>query len=120
MNVRSRKALLMFLVIPAGLGWLWLCIIGSLVFTHAMFSDWPSFLMSVMALTGLACTSIAIWSVFKYPKISKVSIIAFGLGFIALIAGGIVGFATSFLYYISVAFLGWAGIMVTNEYCKNT
>jgi hypothetical protein len=110
----------MFLVIPSGLGWLWLCLIGVLIFPHAMFRDIPSFLMSVMAITGFICISIAIWSVFKYPKISKASIWAFGLGFFALVAGGFVGFATSALYYISVFCLGWAGWLVTNEYRKST
>lgn len=110
----------MFLVIPSGLGWLWLSLLGLLIFVDGMFRDWPSFLMSIMAITGLVCISIALWSVFKYPKISRVSIIAFGVGFVALVAGGLAGFATSFLYYISLACLGWAGVLVTNEYRKNT
>lgn len=120
MSIRSRKILLMFLVIPSGLGWLWLSLLGSLIFVHGMFRDWPSFFMSIMAITGLVCISIALWSVFTYPKISRVSIIAFVVGFVALVAGGLAGFATSALYYISLVCLGWAGVMVTNEYRKNT
>lgn len=120
MKQRSTKILLMFLVIPSGLGWLWLSLLGSLIFTRAMFRDWTSFVMGVLAITGLVCVTIALWSVFKYPKISKVSIVAFGLGFVALVAGGLAGFATSILYYISLVCLGWAGIMVTKEYYKNT
>ena len=78
------------------------------------------FLLSIMAITGLVCISIALWSVFKYPKISKVSIVAFGVGFVALVVGGLAGFATSILYYVSLVCLGWAGVLVTNEYCKST
>jgi hypothetical protein len=120
MSTWKRKALLMFLVIPSGIAWLWLCLIGSLVFVHGMFRDVPSFLMSLMAVTGLACISIALWSVFRYPKISKVSIWAYGIGCFALVAGGFTGFATSYLYYLSVLCLGSAGLLVIHEYRRST
>jgi hypothetical protein len=118
--MHSRKKLLMFLIIPSGIVWLWLSLAGSLFSIPKMFLNLQSFLQGLISITGVICILIAVWSAFVYPKISKVSVGAFFVGFPALLAGAFFGFAGSMLYYISVLSLGWAGCLVVQEYSQKT
>ena len=120
MEATDKRKLLIALVLPAGIGWFLFSLLGVVIFTHSTFRDLPSFLTSLMAISGLFAISVALISVFKYPKISKLTIVAFFIGSVAIISGGVAGLHTSALYYISAAPLLLAGAIITNDYFSTT
>ncbi|MBE0388690.1 hypothetical protein PLUTE_a4994 [Pseudoalteromonas luteoviolacea DSM 6061] len=94
-----------------------MCILGLLIFGHAFLKDFNSLGLSLLAVIGLASLTISAISIFRYPYVSKLTILTFILGLIALIIGGFIGFFGS-TYILSLASLIWAGVILIAQFNK--
>ena len=110
----------MVLVIPSGIFWGSISVLGIYVF----FSDAPGgirgYPLLALSVLGLFSTAVAVHSVFRYPKVNKTTLIAYAAGSLALIAGAIAGLSENILYFLSTGSLVVAGALFTFQYIKNS
>ena len=117
LNQPSLKKIILFvLVIPASLPWFWLCFLGLVVFGHAIFRDAGGFLLGVAAILGFVALIISVASVFQFPKVSKLTVYACGLGSGGLVASIIIGLAYEPIFLYSAISLLLASSLVIYEY----
>ena len=112
----AKKIALGILVIPAGIAWLSICILGLIIFGHAIFRDLTGFFVTLLAVTGLFSVVVAFIAVFKFPYISKLSVYVCGLGSGALIVGLYMGFVEEPIFLYSSISLFIASMFLLYEY----
>ena len=105
-------------VFPSGIFWGSICVLGIYVF----FSDSPGGIRGypplILSTFGLFSILVAVHSVFKFPKVNKITLVAYGAGCVGLIAGAIAGLSENILYFVSTGSLIVAGAMFTLEYIR--
>ena len=115
-RISAKKIALGLLVIPAGIAWLSICILGLIIFSHAIFRDLTGFFVSLLAAAGMFSVIVAFIAVFKFPNISKLSIYVCGLGSGGLIIGLFMGFVKEPIFLYSAISLFIASAFLLYEY----
>ena len=84
MNISIKKFSLLVLIVPASLHWVWMCMLGFLMFSRRVFQDVVSAVLIAAIVVAVFTLLYSIVSVFRYPTIKKASLYVAGLGCLML------------------------------------
>ncbi len=115
-SLSIKKFILILLVVPASLPWMWMCFLGLAIFAHDLFNNFIALCMTSVALIGFVSLFFAVISVFSFPQISKRTINVCGIGSTILVSSLFMGIASSPLYLYSAYSLLLGSIILIYEY----
>ncbi|TRY28678.1 hypothetical protein [Aliiglaciecola sp. M165] len=87
MDTKFKKLIIAFLIIPSGLFWFGLSLLGTLMFSNLMFRDVQGFLIFLLPTVGMYSLVCVFFAVIHYPKVSRFDVISVTLGFLAKLIG---------------------------------
>jgi hypothetical protein len=119
MKPKHKKIMLMLLVLPSGLFWGAICVLGIYVFFSDPQGGIRGYPLLLGSTAGLLSTLIAISAVFSFPRVGKITLLAYAAGCTALIAGAVAGLSDKILYFVSIGSLVVAGAILTRQFFRN-